>query len=141
MIAYKETNLVILNMQTQLNSAKNIPDAVAWKSFMQLVKRFNFDEHEGMILLGNIPRSSYYKGIKKYEGRLSRDEKERISLLLGIYKDLRILFVDSAQAMSWINRPNTLPPFNGMTPRAYLMEGSLIRLAEIRRFLDFWRGY
>ena len=128
-------------MQTLAHSMKNIPDSVVWKSFAHLLQKFNFVEEEGMVLLGDFPRPSYYKGIKKHEGHLSRDEKERVSLLLGIYKDLRILFVDSAQAMSWINRPNTLPPFNGTTPRAYLLEGSLMRLAEVRRFLDFWRGY
>lgn len=120
---------------------KEVSDKVAWKAFQNLVQKFNFDEHEGSILLGNKPRSSYYKGVHKHQGKLSRDEKERISLLLGIYKDLRILLVDSSQAMSWINRKNTLAPFNGMTPREYLMEGSLIRLAQVRQFLDFWRGY
>lgn len=91
--------------------------------------------------MGEMPRSTYYKGIFHHQGKLSRDQKERISYLLGIYKNLRILFTDSQQALTWINRENELPPFYGRTPREYLLEGSLIRLAEVRRFLDFWRGY
>ncbi|MBA2655097.1 MAG: DUF2384 domain-containing protein [Gammaproteobacteria bacterium] len=122
-------------------SAKSVSDKIAWKALQNLVRKFNFNEIEGMTLLGDMKRSSYYKGISKHEGGLSRDEKERISLLLGIYKDLRTLFVDSAQGMSWIDRQNSLAPFKGITPREYLMEGSLMRLAEVRRFLDFWRGY
>lgn len=122
-------------------STNSISDKVAWKAFQNLIKKFNFNEEEGMILLGEMKRSTYYKGINKHEGGLSRDEKERISLLLGIYKDLLILFPDSLQAMTWIDRTNTLPPFNGLSPRKYLMEGSLSRLAEVRKFLDFWRGY
>ncbi|WED44026.1 antitoxin Xre-like helix-turn-helix domain-containing protein [Legionella cardiaca] len=128
-------------MKTSTQVSVLVPNEVAWKALKNLVERFNFTKEEALILMGDMPSSSYYKGIKKYDGNLTRDEKERISLLLGIYKDLRILFVDSNQAMSWINRENTLPPFNGMTPRNYLMEGSLMRLAEVRRFLDFWRGY
>lgn len=120
-------------MKTQ--TTKNVPDVVAWKSLKNLVERFKFTEREAITLMGDMPRLSYYRGINKFEGTLSRDAKERISLLLGIYKDLRILFTDSAQAMTWIERPNALPPFNGITPKAYMLEGSLIRLADVRRFV------
>jgi hypothetical protein len=118
-----------------------IPDPVIWKAFKNLVERLCFSEKEALILLGDIPRSSYYKGIRDGRVKLTRDQKERVSYLLGIYKALRILFTDSTQALSWINRANQLPPFNGMTPRDYLLEGSLVRLATVRQFLDFWRGY
>lgn len=128
-------------MKTSAELALTISDAVAWKSLAHLISRFNFNEHEGQIILGGMPRASYYKGLKQHQGKLTRDNKERISLLLGIYKALRILFIDSKQALSWIDRNNTLAPFNGMTPRAFIMEGSLIRLFEVRKFLDFWRGY
>ena len=123
-------------------AVKNNPmlEAVAWKSLKNLLEKFNFNEHEGQILMGNMPRSSYYKGLQDHKMRLTRDQMERISYLLGIYKSLRILFVDSAQAMSWIDRPNDLPPFNDMTPREFMLEGSFLRLAQVRQFLDFWRG-
>ncbi|STX42208.1 Uncharacterized conserved protein [Legionella donaldsonii] len=128
-------------MKTSAQVSLAVPNEVIWKALKNLVERFNFSKEEALKLMGDMPASSYYKGIKSYNGNLSRDEKERISLLLGIYKDLRILFIDSSQALSWINRENTLPPFNGITPKTYMMEGSLMRLAEVRRFLDFWRGY
>ncbi|KTD11323.1 antitoxin Xre-like helix-turn-helix domain-containing protein [Legionella jamestowniensis] len=128
-------------MKTSAQVSLAVPNEVAWKALKNLIERFNFTKEEALCLMGDMPASSYYKGISKFDGNLTRDEKERISLLLGIYKNLRILFTDSNQAMSWINRENALPPFNGITPRSYLMEGSLMRLAEIRRFLDFWRGY
>lgn len=128
-------------MKTSPQVSALIPNQVAWKALKNIVERFHFDKNEAMCLMGDMVSSTYYKGVKKLEGNLSRDEKERISLLLGIYKNLRILFVDSEQAMSWITRENTLPPFNGITPKSYLMEGSLMRLFEVRRFLDFWRGY
>ena len=125
------------------NTLKNneMSDNVAWKAFENLILRFHFNQVEGQKLMGDMPTSSYYKGLSQHNVRLNRDQRERISYLLGIYKALRILFTDSEQAITWINRPNTLPPFNGGTPRQYLIEGSIIRLAEVRRFLDFWRGY
>ena len=122
-------------------SLSNISDRVAWKSLQQLVDRFKLNEAESLILMGGMARSTFQKGKHQHTGHLSLDQKERISYLLGIYKALRILFTDSHQAMSWITRKNDLPPFNGITPKEFMLQGSLVRLAEVRRFLDFWRGY
>lgn len=119
---------------------QNVSDKIAWKSLQNLIERFHFDSEEARILMGEMPRSTYFKGLQEHQGKLSRDQKERISYLLGIYKALRILFVDSQQAMTWIERSNELPPFNGITPKQFMLEGSLIRLADVRRFLDYWRG-
>lgn len=114
-----------------------ISDEVVWKSLAHLVERFDLKEGEARILMGDMPRSTY----TTQKAKLNRDQKERVSYLLGIYKSLRILFDDAEQARTWINRKNTLPPFNGLTPKEYMLEGGMIRLAEVRKFLDFWRGY
>jgi uncharacterized protein (DUF2384 family) len=118
----------------------HISQEVAWKALQNLLERFRLNEAEGQSLMGDMPRSTYYKGLKNHQVKLNRDQLERISYLLGIYKGLCTLFTDNAQAMSWIERPNTLPPFNGMTPKAFMLEGSIVRLAEVRRFIDYWRG-
>lgn len=124
-------------MQPDSTRIEQISDELVWRSLANLVKRFNFRESEARILMGDMPRSTY----TARRAKLSRDQKERVSYLLGIYKSLRILFDDGEQALTWINRPNSLPPFNGMTPREYMLDGSIVRLAEVRKFLDFWRGY
>lgn len=120
--------------------AAAISHRVAWKSLSKLIQHFHLNEEEACCLMGDMPRSTYYKGLKTHEGKLTRDQLERISYLLGIYKALRILFADTEQAMTWIDRPNTLPPFNGVTPRMYMLQGNMVRLAEVRRCLDYWRG-
>jgi uncharacterized protein (DUF2384 family) len=124
-------------MQTNKNQINNISDEVVWKSLANLVKRFDFKESEARTLMGDMPRSTY----TTQKAKLNRDQKERVSYLLGIYKSLRILFDDGEQARTWINRENKLPPFNGLTPKDYMLEGGIVRLAEVRKFLDFWRGY
>ena len=128
-------------MQLATEKAPKISDAVAWKSLKNLIEKFDFKPKQAMTLMGDMPKATYYAGIGHHQGKLSRDQLDRISYLLGIYKALRILFDDSQQAVSWINRKNTLPPFNGMTPKEYMLDGSMVRLSEVRRFLDFWRGY
>lgn len=124
-------------METQTNAITSVPDEVVWKSLANLVHRFELKESEARILMGDMPRSTYTTA----KAKLNRDQKERVSYLLGIYKSLRILFDDGEQARTWINRQNELPPFNGLTPKAYMLEGGIVRLAEVRKFLDFWRGY
>lgn len=128
-------------MKTLAKQPDSVPDPVAWKALQNLIARFNLSEAEGKIIMGDMPRSTYLRGLSKHVGKLDRDKRERISYLLGIYKSLNILFPDHKQAVTWIDRKNNLPPFNGCTPRQYLLEGSLVRLAEVRRFLDFYRGY
>lgn len=124
-------------MQANISSLQDIPDAVVWKSLSNLVERFDLKEGEARILMGDMPRSTY----TSHKSKLNRDQKERVSYLLGIYKSLRILFEDGEQARTWINRKNNLPPFNGSTPKEYMLEGSMIRLADVRKFLDFLGGY
>lgn len=124
-------------MQTNTSQINLIPDDVVWKSLTHLVNRFDLKEGEARILMGDMPRSTY----TTRRAKLNRDQKERVSYLLGIYKSLRILFDDGEQARTWINRKNTLAPFNGLTPKEYMLEGGLVRLADVRKFLDFWRGY
>jgi hypothetical protein len=124
-------------MQANTHLLQNIPDEVVWKSLINLVDRFNLKETEARILMGDMPRSTY----TAHRSKLNRDQKERVSYLLGIYKSLRILFDDAEQARTWINRTNDLPPFNGLTPKEYMLEGGMVRLADVRKFLDFWRGY
>ncbi|MFY7698262.1 MAG: antitoxin Xre-like helix-turn-helix domain-containing protein [Legionella sp.] len=124
-------------MQIDPTAKHIIPDEVVWKALVHLVNRFDLKETEARILMGDMPRSTY----TSHRAKLSRDQRERVSYLLGIYKSLRILFDDSEQALSWINRQNSLPPFNGLTPKEYMLEGGIVRLADVRRFLDFWRGY
>lgn len=124
-------------MQLDTNHINTISDEVVWNALGNLVNRFDFKESEARILMGDMPRSTY----TSRKAKLNRDQKERVSYLLGIYKSLRILFDDGEQARTWINRPNTLAPFNGVTPKEYMLEGGIVRLSDVRRFLDYWRGY
>ena len=70
------------------------------------------------------------------EAGLSSTCLDSVSLLLGIYKGLRVLFEDSEQALTWIDRANTLPPFNGRRPRELMVSGDFMALASVRQFVD-----
>lgn len=111
-----------------------------WQTIASLKREFNLSDAEMQAILGEMPRSTMHKGIKHQDVRVSRDVRDRVSLLLGIYKGLRILFQDSRQATTWIDRENSLPPFNGRRPRELMTSGSFLTLASVRKFVDYWRG-
>lgn len=71
---------------------------------------------------------------------LTRDQLERVSLLLGRLKGLRLAFADDATAFRWLRAPNADRPFDDMAPLDVMTAGSLIDLFHVRRYLDARRG-
>lgn len=65
---------------------------------------------------------------------------ERFSYILGIWKALQILFPDEALADEWVRRPNTAPMFGGARPLDRMLQGQVLDLYAVRRYLDGWRG-
>ncbi|MDR9469163.1 MbcA/ParS/Xre antitoxin family protein [Marinospirillum sp.] len=111
---------------------------VALKTFFKITEGWNLKAEQQKILLGDPPRSTFYKW-KKGEGpAISRDTLERISYILGIYKALRILFPTEEQANAWPGKPNR--DFDGESALAVMLKGSMINLADVRRYLDYMRG-
>lgn len=126
-----------------LSERQTAPDVMLraiWQSVSSLKSRFNLSEAELLAVLGDMPRSTMHRGIQQQNVKVSRDVRDRVSLLLGIYKGLRVLFEDSEQALTWIDRENTLPPFNGRKPRGLMVNGDFMALASVRQFVDYWRG-
>ena len=91
-------------------------------------------------LLGGVAPSTYHKWKAGAVGTLSYDQLERTSLVLGIYKALKLLFADDASGMRWLKAPNTDLPFGGGSPLQRMLRGSIDDLYAVRRYLDGWRG-
>ena len=73
-------------------------------------------------------------------GTLSYDQLERISLVLGIYKALKLLFADDASGVRWLKATNSDLPFAAGSPLDRMLRGSIDDLYAVRRYLDGWRG-
>lgn len=115
-------------------------NAVALKAFFAITQKWALTSEQEKTLLG-VPGSTYYHWKNKKEGALSPDTLERISYILGIYKALRILLPNEEAANKWIKKPNTAPLFNGKSALEKLMQGHVIDLADVRRYLDAERGW
>jgi len=64
----------------------------------------------------------------------------RLSAVLAIHKNLRILFARAEDENAWLNSPNDAPVFAGQPPIDLVTNGTQDGLVLVRRYLDAWRG-
>lgn len=114
------------------------PSAV--RLFLRIAEEWGLTVSQRRGLLGEISRSTYHNWRNDRCGVLSRDQLERVSLLLGVHKALKLLFVDWDGAMRWFKSPNRDIAFAGYSPLDRLLLGGLDDLYAVRRYLDAWRG-
>ncbi len=113
----------------------------ALDAFFNLAAHWGLKAKEERVLLGSPPDSTFYKWKSTHTAKLSVDTLQRISYLLGIYKALHILLPTSRAANEWIRKPNGAPLLNGQSALERMLSGSLIDLADVRRYLDAQRGW
>ncbi len=80
-------------------------------AFFALADKWELRNEDAMALLGGVSHGRYYELKKNRKGLLSQDELTRISLLMGIFKALNILF-SQRLANQWASRPNSNVMFN-----------------------------
>jgi hypothetical protein len=71
-------------------------------------------------------------------GRIDRDLRARMAILMGIHKGLRYLFSDPARGYAWIRKPNDA--FAGQSALDIMMRGEITDLIDLRTYLDAERG-
>ncbi len=108
-------------------------------AFFSIVDKWQLRNEDAMAMLGGISHGRYFDLKRNHKGLLSQDELTRISLLIGIFKALNILF-GQRLANQWTSRPNSNPMFNGAPPLQYLSRGGVPAMIGVRRLLDSRRG-
>ncbi len=114
--------------------------AAGMRTFVGIADDWQLPVAARCVLLGAIGPSTYHKWRQGDVGTPSRDQLERLSLLLGIYKALRLLFSDDATGHRWLKAVNRDPDFAGQSPLDRMCRGSIEDLYAVRRYLDGWRG-
>jgi hypothetical protein len=114
--------------------------APAIRSFFNIASRWELSVMEQRALLGWPATSTFHKYKAGQVGTLSYDMLVRISLVLGIYKALHILYPDRQLADRWAKLPNSNPLFGGRPAVTLMAEGGVDGLLQVRRLLDGRRG-
>jgi hypothetical protein len=110
------------------------------KAFFRIAQKWSVKDQDARALLGGISSGSFY-ALKKEPVRraLDQDALTRISLLIGIFKALNILY-SQRLADAWMTLPNTNPIFRGATPIEYMLRMGLPGMIQVRQLLDARRG-
>ena len=114
--------------------------APAVRAYFNITRAWQLGVTDERGLLGWPPPSTFHKYKSGDAGVLSFDTLTRVSLVLGIYKALHILYPEPAFADRWMLMPNSNPLFGGRTPLAFGVDAGIDGLLQLRRLLDGRRG-
>ena len=110
------------------------------KAFLRIAEKWDVKDQDARGLLGGMSSGSFYDMKKESTQRvLDQDTLTRISLLVGIFKALNILYSQHL-ADSWMTLPNSNPMFRNAPPLSFLMEAGIPGMLAVRRLLDGRRG-
>jgi Protein of unknown function (DUF2384) len=122
---------------------------VAIRAFFRLTSHWKLRDEDARGLIGGISNGSFYQlkgGATKTSNAktldvktLDQDKLTRVSLLVGIFKALNILY-GTKLADAWVQLPNTNPIFGGETPLSYMLKGGVPSMLRVRQLLDARRG-
>jgi hypothetical protein len=108
-------------------------------AFFKLIDTWGLRDTAARQLLGGVSNGVYYQLKRGQKKTLDQDKLTRISLLLGIFKALNVLY-SRRLADSWITLANSNPMFAGETPLSYLIHGGVPALVRVRQLLDARRA-
>lgn len=114
--------------------------APAMRTFLNVCAAWNLSVNQQRGLLGWPAPSTYHKYKAGQIGTLSFDMLSRISLVLGIYKALHILYPQAELADQWVKLRNANPLLGGKPPLELMVDGGIDGLHQVRRLLDARRG-
>jgi Protein of unknown function (DUF2384) len=112
----------------------------AMRSFFNVAAAWQLSAEDQRALLGWPAESTFFKYKAGQVSTLSYDMLMRISLVLGIYKDLQILYPEPDLAGRWVVLPNSHPLFGGKPALTLMTKGGMDGLYHVRRLLDGRRG-
>jgi Protein of unknown function (DUF2384) len=128
---------IAVDLSKRVNQARLSPAAI--KGLRDIASRWDLSGENTRDLLGGMSNGTFYDASKKGTVVLSADQLTRVSLLIGIYKALNILYSQKL-ADAWMTLPNTNPIFGGDTPLNYVKNGGIPALMRVRQLLDARRG-
>jgi hypothetical protein len=112
----------------------------ALRTFFNIAAAWQHSVTEQRALLGWPASSTFHKYKAGDYGTLSFDTLTRISLVLGIYSGLQVLYPEPAFADAWVRTPNSHALFGGRAALALMVDGGIDGLYKVRRLIDARRG-
>lgn len=113
--------------------------SVALKAYRRLAAAWGLGNQEAAALMDVTPRTWGRMKREDWSGRLSQDQRLRLSALVGLYKGLHLYF-DGPLADGWVRMANAGPLFRGEAPVEVMISGGLPAILSVRDYVDALRG-
>lgn len=126
-----------VDLSKKENRTRLSPAAI--KGLLRIATHWKLRDDDTRVLLGGISSGSFYALKNGANKTLDADQLTRVSLLIGMYKALNILYSQKL-ADAWIRLPNTNPMFGGNSPLNYVKKGGIPAFLRVRELLDARRG-
>lgn len=137
--AYLEAEPIAVDRRHDPEVRKRL-SAPAVRTFFNIADAWGLSVTERRALLGWPAASTYHKYKAGQIATLSYDSLNRVSLVIGIYQALHILYPEAELADRWVTLPNANPLFGGKPALAFMVTGGIDALYQTRRLLDARRG-
>jgi len=108
------------------------------RTMLNLFRAWQLSDIEARILLGDMAQRTWARWKEGSIGRIDRDLRARMAILMGIHKGLRYLFTDPARGYAWIRKSNIA--FAGQSALDIMMRGEITDLIDLRAYLDAERS-
>ncbi len=108
------------------------------RTTVNLFQAWDLSDLEARTLLGDMAQRTWARWKLGEVGRVDRDLRARMAILMGIHKALRYLFAEPARGYAWIRKPNEA--FAGKSALDIMMRGEITDLLDLRAYLDAERG-
>lgn len=108
------------------------------RATVNLFRAWQLSDVEARTLLGDMAQRTWARWKEGSIGRIDRDLRARMGILMGIHKALRYLFNDPARGYAWIKKPNDA--LAGQSALDVMMRGEITDLIDLRSYLDAERG-
>lgn len=130
----------MFNTQIQSNEVAVPTDATTLKALQRIAELWQLQQSEIAELAG-VSLRTWERARKAPSSnlRLDQDNYTRASLLVGIFKGLRLLF-DGPLTYGWPTTANQGPFFGGKTPVELMIKGGIPTMLQVRSHIDALRG-
>lgn len=108
------------------------------RATVNLFRAWQLSDAQARTLLGDMAPRTWARWKAGDIGRIDRDLRARMAILMGIHKALRYLFRDPARGYAWIRKPSLA--FEGHSALDIMLRGEITDLIDLRAYLDAERG-
>lgn len=113
--------------------------AVVVRAVTRTADAWNLTNAEAAALFDVPPATWSRMKAETFKGKLDQDKVTRASLIVGLFKGLRLLF-NGPLTYGWPKAANAGPGFDGRSPVQFMIAGGIPAMISVRQHIDALRG-